>query len=747
MRKYIIITLHLLTSLSAFAQAEIETAIDSLISKMSFEDKVGQLNQLDGRMDVIKLENLIRAGQISSLMNIVDPIEINRLQKIAVEESPSGIPILFARDVIHGFHTMLPIPLGQAASFDPALVYEGARMAAIEATEHGIKWGFAPMIDISRDSRWGRIAESFGEDPLLNSRLGLALVQGYQTENLANKTAIAACAKHFVGYGAAEGGRDYDGTGITERQLRDTYLVPFKYVLENGCASVMTSFQDNDGLQVSANSWLLRDIIRKEWNWNGLIVSDYGSIGQLTRHGIASTRKESAAYGLNCGTDMDMSSQVYVKFAKELVEKGIVAINTIDEAVKNVLRLKLRLNLFKEPYTQNVTNNTATKEHLDIAYKAAAESAILLKNDGILPLDSSKKLTVLVTGPLSDAAYDQLGTWNMDGDTTLTITPKMAFQELANDKLKIIYIPGLEYSRDKNTSCWKKLKKAAKKADIILAFLGEEQILSGEAHSLANIDLIGIQKEFVKMLASTNKPLVLSIMAGRALTIEEEVELSNAVIYSFHPGTMGGKALADIIFGRINPSGKLPITFPRHVGQSPIYYNAIRHGRSIINERSRPIDDIPRSSKQSVLGHSCTYLDYGPLPLYPFGYGLSYTKFEIGEIVDLETSLKITDSLHLKVPVTNKGGRDGSEVIQIYIRDQFASLSRPVIELKDFKKVFVRAGETTVVNFEIPIQSFGFHNINMDYVVELGKFDITISNCSDSSYCPSAKSFTIDIIE
>lgn len=735
----------LLVVVTAFSQPHVEKMVDSLIVKMTFEDKVGQLNQLDGRMDMAKLEAMIRAGQISSLMNIVDPVEIDRLQKIAVEESPAGIPILFSRDVVHGFHTMLPIPLGQACSFDPDLVREGARMAAVEATEYGIRWGFAPMIDVSRDSRWGRIAESFGEDPLLNARMGLSQVEGYQNGDLSSPTSLAACAKHFVGYGAAEGGRDYNGAYLTERQLRDTYLVPFRQALTNGCASVMTSFQDNDGLQVSANKWLLHDVLREEWGWDGVVVSDYGSIGQLVRHGIAETRKDAARLGLNCGSDMDMSSKVFLAFAKELVEEGAVEMSVIDNAVRNVLRLKVRLGMFKDPYTRKSTGSTASQAHLDIAEKAAEESVVLLKNNGILPLKKDAGLKILVTGPLANAHYDQLGTWNMDGDTTLTVTPAMAF--LGLEGCEVVYVPGLDYSRDRDRSQWKKVSKAARKADVILAFMGEEQIVSGEAHSLADINLYGEQKDFVKMLHETGKPVVVTVMAGRALTVEEEVGLSDAFIYSFHPGTMGGKALADVIFGDVNPSGKLPITFPRHVGQIPIYYNAFRHGRALKTNRSVPIDQIPRSGKQSVLGHICTYLDYGSKPLFPFGYGLSYADFSFGELSVEAKQLKRDGVLRFTVPVTNSGPVDGQEVVQVYVRDVAASLSRPVLELKDFKKVHIPHGETVEVQFEIPVNSLGFHDINCRYVVEPGKFKVTVSNCSDFEYCPTAQTFTINVVE
>lgn len=738
--------LSVLFSPSAYAAGEKEDIfVRDLLSRMTVEEKVGQLNQLDGRMDMAKLEAMIRAGQITSLMNIVDPDEVDRLQKIAVEESRMGIPIIFSRDVIHGFKTMLPIPLGQAATFNPALVEKGARMAAEEATEFGIRWGFAPMIDISRDSRWGRIAESFGEDPLLNAVLGKAQVLGYQGGDLSSPISIAACAKHFVGYGAARGGRDYNGSDLTERELRDFYLYPFKEVLQGGCASVMTSFQDNDGLQASANKWLLTHILREEWDWDGVVVSDYGSTAQLMRHGLAKDRKDVARIALDCGTDMEMCSKTYLQFVKGLIADGTLTESQLDRAAGRILRMKYRLGLFDAPYTQHITKNAGSDIHREIALEAAGESAVLLKNDGILPLDPTGRKTILITGPMSDAPYDQLGTWDMDGDTTIVVTPKAAFLARENDKVRVMWEAGLDYSRDKNMSSWKKLKKKASKADVIIAVLGEEQILSGEAHSLADINLIGAQKQFVAMLASTGKPVVAVVMAGRGLTIADEVEKCSAALYFFHPGTMGGEALADIVFGKTNPSGKLPITIPMHVGQSPIYYNELRQGRALVNSRARPIDAIPRSAQQSVLGHSCTYLDYGDKPLFPFGFGLSYSSFEFLDARAEKAEYAVSDTMRVNVTLANKGRVAGDEVIQIYIRDLVSSVSRPVKELKAFRKVHLDAGETRVEEFDIPISSFGLYDLDMKYVVEPGEFEILVSDCSDPAYCPSSGKFKITV--
>lgn len=747
MKKYILFLTLVCAWIPVFAQhTKEEGIIDSLMSRMSLEEKIGQLNQVDGRMDQGALEAQIRAGNISSIMNITDSAQINHLQRVAVEESRSGIPIVFSRDVVHGFKTMLPIPLGQAASWNEDLVREGARMAAIEATESGIRWGFAPMIDICRDSRWGRIAESFGEDPLLTARMGLSVVSGYQTDDLSSPTAIAACAKHFVGYGAARGGRDYNGSSLSLRELLDSYLPPFRIVMNEGCASIMTSFQDNDGVPTSADSFLLKGIIRDEWGWTGLIVSDYGSIGQLMQQGIAASKKDAARIGLDCGTDMDMMSGVYLRYIKELLSEGEITIHEIDQAVRNVLRFKLALGLFSNSYSQKVTNETASDKHLHIALKSAEESAVLLKNDGILPLDPSKKMTVLVTGPMSDAAYDQLGTWDMDGDTTLTITPLKAFRKRAGKNLKVVYLPGLDYSRDKNKSEWGKVAMLSRDVDVVILCLGEEQILSGEAHSLADIGLKGAQTEYLRYLSTLGKPIVVSVMSGRANTIEEECGLSNAVVLQFHPGTMGGEALAEIVFGQVNPSGKLPVTFPRMVGQIPIYYNELRNGRSSYNPKAvRSLDDIPRSAKQSVLGHDCRYLDAGTKPLFPFGYGLSYSVFDFSEPTVKNDELSLTDTLEFSIKLINKSDIAGKDVVQVYVKDEAASVVRPGIELKSYKKIALGPKEEKLVDFRIPVSSLGFYDVSDKYIVEPGAFKIYIADCSDTEYCDYAKTFEIKV--
>ena len=709
----------------------LEARIDSVMAGMTMEEKIGQLNQLDGRRNLPYIEELLRTGGIGSIMNITDPDEVDRLQKIAIEESRTGIPVIFARDVVHGFRTMLPIPLGLAATFNENIVREGSRMAASEAWENGIRWAFAPMIDVSRDARWGRIAESFGEDVLLNSRLGSAVVAGYQTDSLGCPYTVAACAKHFIGYGAVEGGRDYNTTNITERQLREVYLPPFKAAADAGCASMMTSFNDIDGLPASANGFLLDSILRKEWNYTGVTVSDYGAIGELVKHGVASDRKDAGRIAMNAGTDMDMATKIYPDFLMELIEEGSVPMEALDSAVRRVLRLKFRAGLFDRPYTGAVGRRiTGCMEHLDLAERAAEESVVLLKNDGgVLPLDGNVK-TVLVTGPLSDSPHDQLGTWTMDGDTSMTVTPLDAVREKYGDKAKVIYEPGLLFSRDRDTSGFAALRRKAAEADVILAFMGEEAILSGEAHSLADISLKGKQSAMMSLLAATGKPVVMTIMAGRPVTAADEIAKADAVLYSFHPGTMGGPALMDIIFGKVCPSGKLPVSMAVHVGQYPLYYSQKSTGRPAA--RIKSIDEIPRNAGQSVLGHSSYYLDVGVKPLYPFGYGRSYTEFSISEPAVEKKDLSPDDTLRFSVVVSNTGDMDGAEVVQVYVRDVNASVSRPVRELKDFEKVFLGKGESRKINFSVPVRSFSMYDIGMRKVVEPGRFDVFVGNSSEA---------------
>ena len=721
--------LMILFPLLSFAQKTVDERVEDILSKMSLEDKIGQLNQMDGRRDIEKVKQEVRQGTLSSIMNIVDPVVTDELQRIALEESTSGIPLLFARDVVHGFNTVLPIPLGMAASWDDALIEQAGRNTALEATEKGIRWAFAPMMDIAREPRWGRSAESFGEDTYMAGRLATAVVRGYQGKSLADQTSMAACAKHFVGYGDAEGGRDYNTTFIPPRTLRDVYLPPFKACVDEGCASIMTSFNDNDGLPSTGNRWLLTELLRDQWGFKGLVVSDWGSVAGLIPHGVASDKRDAAQQCIVAGCDMDMSSRSYLLHMKDLIEKGEVDVAVLDNAVRRVLKLKIELGLFENPYARKTQKSDIYSEPvLETACRLAEESVVMLKNDNVLPV-SDQAQKILVVGPMADAAYDQMGTWALDGDKTHTITPIAALREMYGDKVE--YIQCLTYPRDKSTAEFKRVAKAARKADVVLAFVGEEQMMSGEAHSLSSLDLQGAQAQMLEELAATQTPLVTVFLAGRPMTIARQVEISDAVLYAWHPGTMGGKALANIISGVANPSGKLPVTFPRNVGQIPIYYNN-KHTSHKAKGSEGNLDNIPREGRQSVMGHTCSYLDVPPTPLFPFGYGLTYTKFEISDIKVENRAVKADGTLRASVIVKNTGSRKGTEVVQLYTGRKTASVTQPMKELKDFQRVTLSPGETKTVEFEVPISRLAFHNRDMVLAVEEGNYTLTIGSNSQS---------------
>lgn len=729
--KFLLTFTLLFLGISTFGQSDIEKKIDAKISKMSLADKIGQLNQVSVGGSIDNLKQQIRDGQIGSIMNVTDPKIANELQKVACEESPGKIPIIFGRDVIHGFKTMFPIPLGQAASFNPEIVKRGTEIAAIEASEHGIKWAFAPMVDISRDPRWGRIAESFGEDPYLTGEMGLAVVQGYQGRDLKNKHSVAATAKHFVGYGAAEGGRDYNTTYIPQRQLHNTYLPPFKRIIDGGCATVMTSFNSNDGIPATGDKYLLTNILRDGWKFDGVVFSDWNSVGEMVVHGFAESKKDAALKAIKAGLDIDMSAKAYLEHLEALLSEGMVSIAEIDNAVRNTLRLKYRLGLFENPYTDvSSAKQTYSQKHLDAARIAAEQSMVLLKNeDNILPLNKNIK-NILVVGPLADAPHDQMGTWTMDGEKSKTVTPIMALRKQYGNDINIEFIKTLDYSRDNKDSEFDRAKIAAKKADVILAFIGEEAILSGEGHSLANLDLRGKQSEMIDMLSGLNKPLVTIVMAGRPMTIAKEFEKSNAFIYAWHPGTMGGEAITNILFGVCNPGGKLPVTFPKEVGQVPIYYNHEKTGRP--SKKEVALDKIPVEAFQSVIGRSSNYLDLGSKPFLPFGYGLSYTTFEISNMKLSANELRKDDVLSVSVDVQNTGKVTGDEVVQLYITDLVASITRPVKELKGFERITLEAGEKKTIKFDLPMSALAFCNVDLKHVVESGEFSITVGQDSNS---------------
>src|SRR5690554_2609790 len=710
---------------------ETERRVEELLQQMTLAEKIGQMNQVNGRQLDEQMLAELRSGSIGSILNIEEPSLVNEIQRIAVEESRLGIPILVARDVIHGYKTIFPIPLGQAASFNPDLVELGCRIAAKEATEDGIRWTFAPMMDVSRDPRWGRMAESFGEDVWLTQVMSLAMVKGFQGDSLNNPEAMAACAKHFVGYGAAEGGRDYNSTFIPERQMRDVYFPPFQTVIEAGCASVMTSFNDNDGIPSSGNKSLLDGVLREEWGFDGVVVSDWASVHEMVVHGFCEDDKEAARLAVNAGLDMEMESRTYIRYLEELVAEDKVSEAQIDEAVRNVLRMKFRLGLFEDPYLRRYENSSAyAPEHLDAAQEAAEQSMVLLKNDmDLLPFGDNIKRIALI-GPLADAPHDQMGTWVFDGEKQHTITPLAAFKQMLPSEFELLYEPGLSYSRDKERNGFSAAVEAVQASDVAVVIVGEEAILSGEAHSLADIDLKGAQSELVAEVSKVGKPVVLVVMAGRPLVIEEEVKLAEAVLYAWHPGTMGGAALVRILTGKVNPSGKLPVSFPRMKGQIPVHYNHNRTGRPARGTEVL-LDDIPLEARQSSLGNTSYYLDAGLRPLFAFGYGLSYTKFQYDDLVLGASEIGVSDTLNLSFTLSNTGSRSGWEVVQLYANDPIASVTRPVKELKGFKRVWLEAGSSQRVTMKLPASKLAFWNIDMEHKIEVGAFNIMVGGSSE----------------
>lgn len=707
---------------------KIEARINEILAKMTLEEKIGQTN-LRGTSSSVKgqlpeeLKTAVRNGEIGAFLNVMNPGYVKELQRIAVEESSNRIPLIFARDVIHGFKTLFPIPLGLAASFDAEITKKSSEIAAFEASSAGIRWTFAPMLDISRDSRWGRIAESPGEDPYLASILGKAYVEGFQGNDLSSPTSMAACAKHFIGYGAAIGGRDYNTVNMSEPLLRNIYLPSFRAAIHSGAATVMTSFNEVNGVPVTGNEFLLKDVLRDELNFNGFTVSDWDSTVEMIAHGFASDEKHVAQLAANAGLDMEMNSKAYEQHLKTLIEEGKVSTAQLDEAVKNILRVKLQLNLFDNPYIpKDHTGNLYAETHLQEAKNAAIKSTILLKNDNILPLATTTKVAVI--GPMANKPHEQLGTWSFDGEREHTVTPVDAFKKAA---ITYQFVEGLTYSRDKTTKGFSSAINAAKNADVILFFGGEEAILSGEAHSRSNIDLPGAQVQLLKELAKTGKPIILVIMAGRPITITNVIEDVGAVLMAWHPGTMGGEALREIIFGISEPAGRLPVSWPKNAGQLPYFYNHKNTGRPAIEADYVQMDSIPIGVWQSSLGNDSHYLDIGYTPHFPFGYGLSYTNFKYENLAIEKDTIGFDEHITITASITNTGKREGKELVQLYVQDVVGSITRPVRELKGFEHVYVKNGETKEVTFKISSEDLKFVNSKMVNAAEEGKFNVWVA--------------------
>jgi beta-glucosidase len=713
----------------------IEKKIDKIIKSMSIDQKIGQacLKGTSSRSKGLseELKNEVRKGLVGSVLNLTEPSLVLELQKIAVEESPNHIPLLFGRDVIHGYKTIFPIPLGLAASWNMELVEKTSKIAANESYSKCINWTFAPMVDIARDARWGRIAESPGEDPLLASRLGVAYIKGFQGNDPSVPGQILACVKHFAAYGAAEGGRDYNTVSMSESLLRNIYLKPFEAAAKSGVASFMTSFNDLNGVPASGNTLLLKNILREEWKYDGFVVSDWNSVTEMIPHGFAADEKDAAFKSASAGLDMEMTSLSYANHLKTLIAENKISEKQLDDMVRNILRIKFRAGVFENPYFKDREKfSLLDADALKTSKIAASKSCVLLKNDNqILPLKSNQKIAVI--GPLADAPREQLGTWIFDGKKEDSQTPLKALQN-SFGKSNVFYAAGLSHSRSLSEEGFAAAIKEAEKSDVILFFAGEEAILSGEAHSRANINLPGLQEKLIGELQKTGKPIVLVLMAGRPITLGAVLPKVNALIMAWHGGTMAGPAISDILTGAVNPSGKLPVTWPKEVGQIPIYYNHPNTGRPADPKTFVAIQDIPVEAWQSSLGNNSHYLDAGYEPQFPFGFGLSYTVFAYDNLKIEKKTLKNNDRLKVSAIVTNTGNTAGTETVQLYVRDITGSIVRPIRELKDFLQIELKPQESKTVEFSIPVSELAFYNDKMELKVEPGDFKFWIASHAEN---------------
>ena len=715
---------------------ETDDFVSSLIAQMDLAEKIGQMCQIDVAGEALseELKAGLSAGEVGSIINQVDVALVNEIQRIAVEESRLGIPLLIGRDVIHGFKTVLPIPIGQAASWNGDLVEAGARISALEAARAGVNWTFAPMLDIARDPRWGRVAESFGEDPCLASVLGSAMIRGFQGQSLRDNGSIAACAKHFAGYGAAESGRDYATTNIPENELRNVYLQPFHAAVTAGAATVMTSFGDLNGIPCTANGFLLRQILREEWGFSGFVVSDWDSVFHLKVHGLTADDAGSALEAAQAGVDMEMASTTYKRCLAQLVEQGKLSESVIDQAVARILRLKLALGLFENPYTDpEALPAYGNKQALDVARQTARESIVMLKNaETLLPLSANTLRSIAVVGPLADAPYEQLGTWIFDGDSALSVTPLDAIRRRVGPEVEVNFFQAMATSRDRNTDAFEAVAEAAGQSDVVLMFLGEESILSGEAHCRADINLPGAQAELVHNLKAAGKPIIAVILAGRPLTLTNVIDEIDALLFAWHPGTMGGEAISDLLFGDFSPSGKLPVSFPRHVGQVPVYYNHKNSGKPPSDDAIVHIDDIDPNATQTSLGMTAFHLDEGFRPLFPFGFGLSYADFVYANLSCDKQQVRLGEALRISAEVSNQGSCKAIETVQLYIRDLVGNVTRPVRELRGFRRIELEPGQIETVTFDLHTDDLAFFGRDQQRVVEAGEFRVWVGGSSEA---------------
>jgi len=717
-------------------ESDLDRRVTELLGRMTVAEKIGQMSQVNADGDKIpgELRAALKAGEIGSILNQVNVDVVNEMQRIAVEESRLGIPLMMGRDVIHGFRTVQPIPLGQAATWNPELVQKGARAAAVEAASTGVNWTFAPMIDISRDPRWGRIAESFGEDPYLTGVLGAAMVKGFQGDDFSQPGNIAACGKHFAGYGASESGRDYNTTNIPENELRNVYLPPFKAAVDAGLATIMTSFSDLNGVPASGNRFLLKQVLRDEWQFDGFVVSDWASIEQLSVHGFTANDREAAYEAASAGLNMEMATSAYASHLPELLDEGRVSMAELDAMVADILRIKFRMGLFEDPFTDPSDYPAIANEgHLAIAEQLARQSIVLLENrNHTLPLAKEALGSLAVIGPLADDPYEQLGTWIFDGDPAISQTPLKAIRQLLGDRVSVEYVRAMETSRSRSTAGFDEAVQAARAADAVVVFLGEESILSGETHSRADIDLPGKQNELLTALHQAGKPVIAVILAGRPLTLGDIIDDVDALLFAWHPGAMGGPAIADILFGVEPPSGKLPATFPLMVGQAPIYYAHKNTGRPATPEKFTHMDDLPVRMPQSSWGFASFHLDAGYEPLYEFGYGLSYTEFVYSDIEVSDSKIEMGEEITVQAVVRNEGRVEADEVVQLYVRDLVGNVTRPVKELKGFQRIRLKPGESRRVSFVLGPNDLAFHGRDMSLITEPGDFHVWVGGSSNA---------------
>ena len=693
-----------------------EPQIDSLLARMTLEEKLGQLNQVsvDGQPNAEQLD-LARKGLVGSFLNLAGADATHAAQHVAVTESRLHIPLILGLDVIHGYRTIFPIPLGEAASWDPEAVEAAAHVAAKEAAAAGVHWTFAPMVDIARDPRWGRIAEGSGEDPYLGSAMAAARVGGFQGKDLRAPDAVLATVKHFAAYGGAEGGRDYNTVDLSERTLREAYLPPYHAAIDAGAGSVMTSFNEIGGIPSTASPWLMTTLLRREWGFKGFVVSDWTAVAELLNHGVAGSRADAGKLALEAGVDMDMVSRIYVSDLPALVRAGRIPVAVVNEAVRRVLRAKAALGLFDDPdhgaTPERERAALLAPEHRQLARRVAEESIVLLKNEGqVLPLAARVK-TLAVIGPLADDKTSALGSWPGRGEPQDAVTPLEGIKQRAGS-VSVVYAKGCGIT-DTSTAGFADAVAAAKQADVAVLVLGEAGDMSGEAASRAELDLPGVQERLLEAVQATGTPVVLVVNSGRPLTIAWAAEHVPAIVESWFLGVETGPALAAVLFGDVSPSGKLPVTFPRAVGQIPLYYNHKNTGRPTGPEK-----------------YTSKYIDLPVTPLFPFGHGLSYTTFSYSDLRLSAPRITPTGTLRASVSVTNTGSREAAEVVQLYVHDEVASVTRPVRALAGFRRVSLKPGEARTVEFSLTAKELGLYNKDMKFVVEPGKFRVFVGGSS-----------------